>query len=291
MLTVNFIGCGQLGKSLAKLLHIKKIAKIKGIINSTLKSSLAAVEFIGDGVAVKMLRELPAVDITFITTKDGSIETICQQLAELNLLKPFSIVVHCSGALSSDILLAAKTAHCAIASVHPVKSFADPETTINTFSGTFCALEGEESAKIILTQLFEAMGGIILFLNKENKKRYHAAAVMANNYLVTLHYHATQNFVYSGIEESIATKLVSTLMKDVFHNLKLFPHANALTGPIQRGDIKTIQEHLESLKGDILAKNIYSSLGHGTLVLTAHDVNILDEIKNLFNQAVIPQIQ
>lgn len=291
MLTVNFIGCGRLGRTIAKLFHINHIAEIKGVINSTLESGLDAVAFIGQGTAVKTLSELPAVDVTFITTRDDRIGEICQQLVRLNLLKPSSIVVHCSGALSSDILLVAKTAKCLIASVHPVRSFANPKETVNTFQGTFCSLEGDEETKLMMAQLFEAIGGIMLVINKENKKRYHAATVIANNYLVTLHYHAVQNFVQTGVEESIATKLVSTLMSDAFNNLKTLPHRKALTGPIERGDIKTIKEHIESLEGDTVSKNIYSSLGRGTLPLTAHSPNILDEFKNIFNDTFTKEKQ
>ncbi|MEO8402249.1 MAG: DUF2520 domain-containing protein [Gammaproteobacteria bacterium] len=286
MLTVNFIGCGRLGRTIAKLFHINHIAEIKGVINSTLESSLDAVAFIGHGTAVKTLSELPTVDVTFITTSDDRIEEICQQLVSLNLLKPSSIVVHCSGALSSDILLAAKTAKCSIASVHPIRSFANPKEIVNTFQGTFCSLEGDEETKLIMARLFEAIGGIMLVIHKENKKRYHAATVIANNYLVTLHYHAVQNFIQSGIEEPAANNLVSTLMSDAFNNLKTLPHSKTLTGPIQRGDIKTIKGHIESFEDDTVSKNIYSSLGRGTLPLTAHSPNILDQFINIFNDSI-----
>lgn len=287
MIKVNFIGCGRLGRTIARLFHQHSIAEIAGIINSTYESSLEAIEFVGQGNAVRSIDELPPADITFITTKDDRIEKICQELARHCVLKSSSIVAHCSGALSSDILSAAKSSsQCYVASIHPVRSFANPLNTVNTFSGTFCSLEGDKEAKPMLTQLFETIGATILFINKESKKRYHAATAIANNYLVTLHHQAVQNFIHSGIDESIATKLVSGLMLDAFNNLKTMPHTKALTGPIQRGDISTITGHIKSFGDDTVAKCIYSSLGLGTLTLTAHPPTIISEFKNIFNDSL-----
>lgn len=73
-----------------------------------------------------------------------------------------------------------------VCAVHPVKSFADPETCIETFAGTFCAAEGDDRALDIVSDLFEGCGATVFRLRTEQKEIYHAATVFVCNYLTTL---------------------------------------------------------------------------------------------------------
>ena len=174
-----------------------------------------------------------------------------------------------------------------IASIHPIKSFANPSKTIETFNGTYCSIEGDEKAIFILTSLFQKIGAIIFPIKKENKSLYHAGGVIANNYLITLHYQAMQCYIKAGVDQDIAKKIVSQLMKDALDNVNNSPHHQALTGPIQRGDMKTVSKHINSLKQDILSpelKDIYLSLGRGTLPFTNHELSIKNKLKNLLTE-------
>ena len=99
---VNFIGCGRLGKTIASLLVKNQAATIRGVVNSSLASSNKAIQFIGQGKAFEKISKLPPADIYFITTHDDIIQRVCDELAIA--LKSGAIVVHCSGALSSDVL-------------------------------------------------------------------------------------------------------------------------------------------------------------------------------------------
>lgn len=278
MLTVNILGCGRLGKTIGRLFHLHNVAKIQCVMNSTSESTLGAVNFIGEGKAVKSYDELLPADVTFITTGDKRIPLICDQLVQSGKLKPSSIIAHCSGALTSDILAAAKTANCKIASIHPIKSFASPTEALSSFPRTFCSLEGDGEAQIVLSQLFEAIGAVVFSISKENKMQYHAATTMANNYLVTLHYHAMQTLIRSGVEEPIAMSITSRLMNDALTNLKISSHKKALTGPIQRGDVDTVKQHLHAIE-DGVTKNIYSALGVGTLPITTHETGVTEQFK------------
>lgn len=283
MLTINFIGCGRLGKTIAKLIFLNKIATIRGVINSTVESSINAVKFIGQGIAINKLNELPEADITFITTRDDNIKSICDEIVKLSILKHNSIVIHCSGSLSSDVLMTAKKINCLIASTHPARSFANPQATVDSFNRTLCSYEGDKEALPVVRMLFEGIGGQLIEINKERKSKYHVASVMANNYLVALHYHAMNNFIASGIKEETAHQLVAAFMEDAFNNLKTLQHKLALTGPIQRGDVKTIKNHTEILEDDAISRAIYASLGLGTIPLTDHSNSVKKELGDVLN--------
>lgn len=278
MITINIIGCGKLGRTIAKLFVNKGNVRILGIVNSSLDSAKTAASYIGQGDAFSSISELPAADVYLISTNDGIIEKSCQNLIDIHKLKKDAVVMHCSGSLSSQVLHSAKLAGYRIASVHPVKSFANPDVCINSFDGTFCAFEGDEESLPLLKSLFEGIGGKLIRIDSDNKNQYHAAMVMANNYTVTLHYYATQNLMAAGIDATTAKLLISNMMTDAFNNLKTLEHSKALTGPIQRGDVATVKNHMLAIKDDC-SLNIYSSLGLGTLPLTTHYGDKLDEMK------------
>src|SRR3990167_5572323 len=287
-ISVNFIGCGKLGKTIAKLLKQNDVANVIGIVNSSITSAREAAHFIGESCAFSNIKELPKADIYFITTRDDLIEETAINLQTNVLLYKGAIILHCGGSLSSDELKIVKNSQCYIASIHPIKSFAHPSQSISTFPGTYCVIEGDEQATTVLTQLFEKIGGIMLPIKKENKKIYHAGGIIANNYLVTLHYHATQCYINAGINETIAKKLVSMLMQDALSNLDESSHEKSLTGPIQRGDANTVLNHTLSLRNSSLlkeTKDIYLSMGRGTLPLTSHSQIIKEKFFEMLSSS------
>jgi predicted short-subunit dehydrogenase-like oxidoreductase (DUF2520 family) len=283
MKTINCIGCGRLGRAILKLIVKNQVAEINEVVNQSLQAAEAATKFVGQGKAVGSLDELSPADIYFITTRDDTIQHVCEELVRKNLLKPHSIVIHFSGSLTSDVLLSARDAGCFIASVHPVKSFANAEAAVNHFSGTFMAIEGDIEAMPTLNEIIKGIGGIAFSIKKENKRQYHAGMVIANNYLTTLHHQAVKNLQESGVEEGIAKKLVSMLMGDSLNNVNKFDHKTALTGPIQRGDAVTVKGHMEAIGHDPISKAIYAALGKGTLLLTSHELSVINKLERVLS--------
>ena len=107
-ISVNFIGCGKLGKAIALLLETNEVANVVGILNSSLQSAQAAAKEVGVDCAFDNFKALPQADIYFITTKDDLIEQTTAKLLSEASLKEGAIVLHCSGSLSSDVLKKAK---------------------------------------------------------------------------------------------------------------------------------------------------------------------------------------
>jgi predicted short-subunit dehydrogenase-like oxidoreductase (DUF2520 family) len=147
-----------------------------------------------------------------------------------------------------------------------MRSFAKPEVSILQYEGTFCALEGDENSLTVISALFESIGSITYTINKEKKTSYHAAGVFASNYLVTLSKQASLCLKEAGVEDEMAMKIVTSLMKGTVNNLErtLSPE-QSLTGPIQRGDISTIKNHMSALSNNTEQSVLYSLLGKATL--------------------------
>ncbi|MFC3909234.1 Rossmann-like and DUF2520 domain-containing protein [Legionella dresdenensis] len=269
MFSINIIGAGNLGKTIGRLLVSKKLAAVKGVWSRTPANTLTALEFIGEGATISHFSELPYADITFITTPDDFIDSTCAALAQQNHLNPGQAVVHCSGSLSSDILLPAAEAGCFTASLHPMRSFANPALSVQQFAGTYCALEGHPEAVDRLQSLFNQAQAITFFLDKDKKSLYHAAGVIASNYVVTLAKQAANCLHEAQVPEEVAMRLIVNLMRGTVTNLENTLSAEkSLTGPIQRGDIATIEKHLNAFT-DLSLKKLYAMLAQATLPLSS----------------------
>ncbi|MGS0742762.1 Rossmann-like and DUF2520 domain-containing protein [Glaciimonas sp. GG7] len=245
--TLSIIGCGKVGKTLARLWAGCGIFQLRDVLNRSQSSAQQACDFIGAGHAVTSYAALQQADIYLIATVDDQIAPTCAALAASGKLTPGSIVFHCSGALSSNALSAATEQDAAVASIHPIRSFADPQQVAQDFTGTFCGSEGDAPALAVLIPVFEAIGARCVDIKRENKVVYHAAAVFASNYLVTLVDTARQAYVEAGLAPDVALQLIAPLLTQSAADAFRLGPAAALTGPIARGDMATVARQYAAL--------------------------------------------
>ncbi|MDF1683844.1 MAG: DUF2520 domain-containing protein [Legionellaceae bacterium] len=275
---INLIGPGRLGKALAASLLSTGEHELLSVYHPQITSAQDAIRTLGHGTAINNLKLLPKSDITLIICPDDKMPGLIKELAEAMIIQPNSIVMHASGILSSDILMPLKQQGASIASLHPLKAFREASTPDTTaFQDVHCSIEGDDKAIKILTPLWQSMGAHIFRLNSEKKTTYHAAAVMASNYLVTLAAEANKLFETSGVPSENAREICIQLMQTSLDNLKQAKTPKqALTGPLVRGDLQTIQKHLDAIKLE-QTKRLYCAAGLATLPLT--DPNKQDQKK------------
>ncbi len=259
MKTINLIGAGRLGTALGKALQPLANYRLLNICNRSLPSANAAQQRIGEGLAIDDITKLKAADITFITTPDDAIADSAKKLAETaGNIKPSSIFVHMSGVHGSELLLPLKEKGGSIASIHPLSAFSEGGN--KGFSDITCTIEADDRALRELSLLFKALGAKLLPIQTTHKALYHSAAVFASNFAVTLHHIAYQQLIAADIDGGEAMNLCSELMRSAINNIDATNHhANALTGPIKRNDIKTIKKHLSAQPSDQL-KQLYLHL-------------------------------
>jgi len=270
-LSLSCIGAGRAGKTLCRLFVEQQSdleISIQQIINRSSASTAEAVAFIGQGQPEERFENLLPANIWLIATPDDAISAVSERLSASGMLRKTDIVFHCSGSLSSEILLTTEeSAHRA--SVHPIHSFANPQNSLEDFSGTACAIEGDPSATDILTALFSAIGGKCFSLNADKKALYHAATVMACNNLISLLSLSQQMLEAADIDRNTTGQLLQPLIENSLNNYFRSGDVDALTGPISRGDGTTVAAHLDSLKDHPQWQKIYSSLGEIAVSLSA----------------------
>lgn len=277
-LTLSCIGAGRAGKTLCKLFTEQQSAyaiSIQQILNRSLPSAEEAVAFIGQGQAEDGFKNLLPANIWLITTPDDAISAVSASLFETGVVRKDDIIFHCSGSLSSEIIYSSRDSGCR-ASVHPIHSFANPQNSLTNFAGTACAVEGDPSASGILTALFTAIGGKCFSLNADRKALYHAATVMACNNLISL-LSLSQQMLEAADVSNGADNILRPLIENSLNNYFRSGDVGALTGPISRGDSKTVEAHIESLKAHPDWQRIYSSLGEIAVSLSAQQGFASDE--------------
>lgn len=109
------------------------------------------------------------------------------------------------------------------------------------------AITADDPLRSLLHDLASSIGGRPVDLVDEHKARYHAAAALANNYTTTLVWHAVATLTRCGVEEPDATAAMLSLVNDVTDNVARSGPAGALTGPLVRGDLTTVEAHLDAL--------------------------------------------
>ena len=277
----NIIGAGRLGKHIARALIRSGQASFGGVCNKHLGRARLAVEQIGGGAAIKRVEDLPAAELTFITTPDDCIATIVADLQKSKHLSAGHIVVHCSGVLGSSVLAPLREQQCHIASFHPLKAFSEGPIVDNALRDCHCVLEGDKEALAILTPIFRSLNAHLMTINPDKKAGYHAAAVMASNYLVTLAANAADLFLQAGMTPIQAKEITVHLMQGSLENIRQAPDmASALTGPLVRGDIATIRQHLQALDNP-QTRALYEAAAIATLPLTRLDEKTANEIIQL----------
>lgn len=267
----NIIGAGRLGKNIALALDSARLGQLETVCNKSLSSAKQAVNELGFGRAIDNLSGLAPAEFNFISCSDDAIAQVAAELSQQGKQLKGSIIVHCSGVLASTELNPLKQQGCLIASLHPLKAFRAGQLDKDSFRACICVMEGDEPALTKLSELFSALGARLISIKAENKACYHAAAVFASNYLVTLAAIASDLWVDAGIPAPTARQMGLELMASSFNNLQQSQSIKeALTGPLSRGDLKTIEKHLQAL-ADPSVKNLYQAAALATLPLTSLD--------------------
>ena len=274
---INIIGSGKLGRTLVRLFTDHQLLQPGDFYNRSPQHSRAAVEFCGGGRICHALTEMDDAQIWLIATPDDAIAEVARALASSGKSWANTVVFHASGLHSSALLEPLKSKGAAVASAHPVHSFAEPQQSLSSYTGTACTIEGDSLATERLSTLFAQIGSTVIPVTEDGKALYHAATVVAANYLVALQQVALDMLEQAGIAQQDAEQILQPLMAQSLQNTRQNKPVKALTGPISRGDVATIAKHLDAIAELIPQHTIlYQELGKVAVEL-ARQQKHLDE--------------
>ena len=270
----GFIGAGKTGSALAIGLSDKGYP-ISAVSSRSLTSAERLEGILPDCRACHQPQEVAdACDMVFITTPDDAIPSVAEQIR----WRHGQYLLHCSGALSLDVLESAQRDGAVTGSLHPLQSFASIDQAVNNLPCSTFALEGREPLLSLLKQIVNLLKGNAIVLKAGDKALYHAAAVFTSNYTVTLLGIAAKLWESFGIPQEEAVPALLPLLRGTVDNIESIGLPNCLTGPIARGDLDTIRKHLE----DIDAKcpsllSAYKEMGRQTIPIAVASGSIDEE--------------
>ena len=253
---VAIVGAGRVGLSLARaLLHSGHSVSVLTRREQRLPEPLEIA-------STRWGPIISTVSVVIIAVPDDQIPEVVDRIRELGVLGHRHVVIHLSGHLGRAVLEPLEQSGAGLGSMHPLQTFVDRDGG-TPLRGVAAVLEGDLRAISVARDLAVSMGMLPMALDTAHKARYHAAAVMASNYLVTLTAVAEKLAAEAGL--TTARGMFLPLMRQTLLNLATHTPADALSGPIRRGDVGTVRAHLAALEGE--ERELYVALGRETLTL------------------------
>lgn len=240
---IGIIGVGRVGSALGAAL----LASGHRVVAASARSS--------DALS-RLRRSLPSVpplspaevarrsEILFLTVSDDAIESVVEALVAERSLRAGQWIVHTSGRCGLSSLAGASRIGAFPIALHPVMTFAGTERDHALIRGLPFGVTAAPEERPAVEAFVTGFGGVPIWVPDETRPLYHAAMVFAANNIITLTATALELLRSAAI--AAPADLLGPLFRTSLDNA-LAMGDEALTGPVRRGDVGTIQSHLEAL--------------------------------------------
>ena len=244
--TLSIVGAGRVGRSLGR--RLRELGWRIGVVTTRSNpTSRAAVRVIGAGHASdRLTRQVLASGVVLIAVPDSAIESVAADLAHLGGNEwRGKVVLHTSGALDASVLRALADAGAATGSIHPMQTFSSQG--VPNLAGRVFGIDGSPAALKVARKMIRQMGGVAVRLSGANKAAYHAAGTFACAHVLGLLETATRLLMAQGFKRKQAARALLALTRQTLDNLERIGPRAAWTGPLTRGDLSTVQSHVDAL--------------------------------------------
>jgi predicted short-subunit dehydrogenase-like oxidoreductase (DUF2520 family) len=204
-------------------------------------------------------------ELVIIATPDDAIASVAAELAAERAITRDQVVLHLSGLLDRSALAPLDESGAASGSFHPLQSVAEPATAAERLKGAYVGVEGDERALIAAERLANTLRMIPVRIPAAAKPAYHAGAAFVANYTVALVGVAERLARAAGVPADIAARIYLPLLGGAVANLTALGPAASLTGAVRRGDVQTIQSHLDALEPE--DRKLYRTVGRAAIAL------------------------
>lgn len=242
---IGIIGSGRVAQALALGLAPHSDARVL-IWGRSHGRAIAAADR-GGALAVSQLGKIAHdCDLIAIAVSDDALAIVAADLANVMPVAGTAFVFHVSGGSGAGVLDPLRSTEVLTAAVHPAMTFTgDPASEVRRMADARFAVTGSSpEASAQARHIVKLLRGIAVDVSEERRPLYHAALCHASNHLVTLMAGASHALTRAGIDEPAA--LLAPLVRAALEN-SLERGFAALSGPILRGDNRTIEGHLDAL--------------------------------------------
>jgi predicted short-subunit dehydrogenase-like oxidoreductase (DUF2520 family) len=251
---ISFLGAGNVAWHLAPALEnvghfVKEVYTPNG------KSAKKLVGNLYDAVVKSDLdfSDSPS-QIFILAVPDDAIQSIAQKI----ILPEQSLMVHTSGSKGLDILEYSSAAATGV--FYPLQTFSKSKKL--DFERVPFLLESENKEALkILNNLAKSLSKNIQIVSTAQRKQMHLAAVFACNF--TNHMMSISEKIMNNAQLDFSL-LHPLVLETIDKALKHSPQS-VQTGPAKRGDLETLDKHMEMLQSDENVQEIYRLISQNIL--------------------------
>lgn len=253
------LGAGKVGLGLALALREQGWV-VAGVWNRGAARRRAARRLMGaPALGGPLPPALRGVNLVLVTVSDAAVPEVAALLAEVHLPEA-AVVAHTAGALPAAALAPSRARH--VGALHPLLACADARQAAASLPGATFTVEGDAAARRLLRRVVTSLGGRAFTVAPARKALYHAALVLASNLAVALVELAMREARRAGLRDPRA---VAALARGAVALAAERGPRDALTGPVLRGDARTVASHLRVLRGE--PRQLYALLSRVALEL------------------------
>ncbi len=270
------IGPGRLGATLARALDARgwPLAAVAGRRVAALG---ALAKRLRGEVRTGPVEELDGCyDLVLLAVADDAIGEQAEVLAASALVEAGTVVLHHSGVHGSEVLAPLAARGVATGSMHPLQTFPDAESGLARLAGSHWFCEGDDAALALSAKLVNVLEGHHHVIAAADKALYHASAAIACNYLTVLLDAALETASVAGLPPRDMMTALYPLVRAALDNALQTGPRETLTGPVSRGDVATVDRHLEALSSMPGLDALYRVLGQRAVAI-ALDTGRIDE--------------
>lgn len=253
------LGAGKVGTALARALRAGGV-NVVGLHGRGAKAEPDAVS------AGPIPSSISRATVVIVSVRDPQLESALAELVRAPLAKG-AVVLFVSGSAQPAALAELRSNGHPSGTFHPLLPFADPAQAAAAIRGAWFGLDGDAEARAMGRTLAAALGARTLEIPAGDKIRYHAAAVMVSNFPALLMNAGEQLFQALGLPGDDARASLLPLFAAAAENVKARPSAQALTGPLARGDVETVRQHLTALSTMPELRAFYVALSRAAIPL------------------------
>lgn len=236
---ISIIGSGNVATHLASG-FVNAGHTIVQVISQNIKNAQELATKVNAKADNSVLNLSKQAQVVLLCVPDNQIERLANLLPKANY-----ILLHTAGSISMDVLAGA--AHFGV--FYPLQSFSK-KVPVNLAEVPFCLEANRPETLEIIKKLASELSHQIYFLNSNQRKQCHLAAVFANNF--TNHMYTIAADILA--EKNLPFELLQPLIFETAHKIKKTSPREAQTGPAKRNDSVVMQAHMKQLNSDKLEK-------------------------------------
>ncbi len=239
------VGTGALARSLTRALTQHGL-QCRSVLARSVEDAESLVAHDETHPGVIGLDPIPSSDVVFIAVSDDALASVAVRLAEAGMDEG-QVFLHTSGVHGASALEPLADAGARTGSFHPLQTFTGDEGK-ERFKGITIGIEGHPDAVRVARRLADDLLASSVEVSTDRKALYHAAAVMAGNHAIAMLAAASELWERATSDSNGATEALGPLTRQSVLNALDKGPGNALTGPVARGDVGTLEQHLDALK-------------------------------------------